>query len=433
LYSPAPVTAVSTGVGATNVSSAANKKEVYTKIKELKKATHRHAASELDDKVLSQENRSINHTESAYDTGLLSSPKHLERVHSMTYSDSTGEDDDKDRFVQLPPPVAPGYKDTLAMKQHTFPPQASAPMEELKVPPPILTVDFPGLPMPPSSIQSALTETLSPSDFKSKALAETPSPSTSKSPAQTYEQEAYPVLAEAFPEPKFNYMKTINKVVHASKKKGRKVMERMTVTTISSDHQLQQRVADLEKQNEALRRENVALFEKNQQLQQLNDWLQNDKSKEIHVHEIETISSESTETKHDPPRRQKTETTPLVDMVARQESRCDKACDSIKDRRVSVGTTISEQECTNAPDQMYDNPLFRHMATMNNQSTSRWNHSNAKAHVTHSYERSYDLEDGDAFSEDSNDENDPDSKEVGGQTTLFDDPLLQHMAMMNNM
>lgn len=454
LHSPAPVTDASTGVlvATKKGKTAAVYPHQNNTKKEIKKSSkpqgHRRTASDADDeasKGRGSRSSKMYAAESAYDTGLMSSkscktgspsPKHLERAHSMTYSDSRAEEHGDNSFVPLPPPVAPGYKERHDMKRHTFSPQASAPIgEPTRALPPITTVDFPGVPIPLPSTQSS-------------SLTDMSSSSNSKSSGRTYDENnnsPYPmaIAGEHSEQPKFSYMKTINKVVHASKKKGRKVMERMTVTTISSDNhqqQLQQRVSDLEQQNAVLLRENAVLAARNKQLldSQLENMGAKSNSSGANQTNLETVAYfvHNAESKHDPPRKMKVER-------AQENSNNDKtqneshalkiksqakASDSSKEDRRSIGTSDS-----GAPDHMYDNPLFRHMATMNNQSSSSWNRSGAKASVTHCYEKTYDLHA--SFSGDSNDENDPNSNEASGDgaKALFDDPLLQHMAMMNNL
>ena len=64
---------------------------------------------------------------------------------------------------------------------------------------------------------------------------------------------------------KFSYINTLNKVVHASKKTGRKVLERMTVTTTEAA-EYQSRIEQLETENQELMEKVKLLEEKNKEL-----------------------------------------------------------------------------------------------------------------------------------------------------------------------
>jgi hypothetical protein len=397
-----------------------------------------------------------NDDEVGYDSGLLwrdqsqrtmSVARPVERKHSMSYSESTADDDDDDHEDEYdenvsprrPPPVAPGYKDRLSTL--AIPP-ASAPVEESRVaaaaaPPPILTVDFPGVVMPMPSTRSALTD-VTPMSPRTKHVE-----STCMSTDGNNECVPIAVAEETADEqPKFSYMKTINKVVHASKKKGRKVMERMTVTTIGSSdhHQLQQRIAELELQNAALMREKAALAQQNQQLlQQLHgttshhhtvssDAATPDSQSEDHSAGVETPKSSaySMETCH----LEVVESSVLhssggsMGLPRNSPQNATVLCDN-QNSPASAARRLSVESGSCAPDQLYDNPMFQHMASMNNH--GQWKTSKSRSSVTRSYEKTYD---DDAFSDDSNDENIPVVRDAGSKT-MFDDPLLQHMAMMN--
>ena len=65
---------------------------------------------------------------------------------------------------------------------------------------------------------------------------------------------------------KFSYINTLNKVVHASKKTGRKVLERMTVTTTEAV-EYQSRIEQLETENQELMEKVKLLEEKNKELE----------------------------------------------------------------------------------------------------------------------------------------------------------------------
>jgi hypothetical protein len=389
--------------------------------------------------------------EAGYDSGLLwrdqsqrtmSVARPMERKHSMSYSESTADGDCEDDYDEnesphRPPPVAPGYKDRLTALAS---PPASAPVEESRAasvaaPPPILTVDFPGVVMPMPSTRSALTD-VTPVSPRTKRFDP-----TCMSADGNNECVPIAVAEEAADEqPKFSYMKTINKVVHASKKKGRKVMERMTVTTIGSSdhHQLQQRIAELELQNAALMREKAALAQQNQQLlEQLHGTTS-------HRH---AVSSDAA-TPESPSEDQSAVETPKSSAYSIESSHLEVVESSVlhsssgslgrpsnSPRKATVlcdnqnspasARRFSVESSSCAPDQLYDNPMFQHMASMNN--NGQWKTSKSQRRVTHRYEKTYDE---DAFSEDSNDENVPAGQDAVSKT-MFDDPLLQHMAMMN--
>lgn len=414
-----------------------------------------------------------------YDSGLLLSREpsktsvahsaskscELERANSMSYSDSTSTTSEfkmssctgsgsrstttTPKLQPMPPPVAPGYKERV---EASAPSSCYLPEEEeicrdgqsLLPPPPILTVDFPGVIMPlHSKMTSSQISVLTMDGGGAQALSPTKGGegfANSDDPHSLDDQ------------PKFSYMKTINKVVHASKQTGRKVMDAVTTIGSSSDYShFQQRIADLEEENASLLHDNLNLTKQNQKLQQqLDIVLPKQKppatptSAFDYVEQADSPDNNSSCTSqsmsipqsyHSATHSQQKKREPLDDnsnntlsddFSGRSDSN---GTSKIRQGRLTAakeGRHSIETIESSAPDQMYDNPLFQHMASMNNQNSERYNKSASK--TTRSSRSDY-------VSDRSNDENmnaaavaDDDRSHA-----QYDDPLLQHMAMMNNM
>jgi len=422
----------------------------------------------------------------------------LERAPSMTYSESTGDVVEEDE--SLPPPVAPGYLGTGLHPSAILSPAASAPVEEeqendspavkqfppnqtssyARQPPPVLTVDFPGVPLAPMSTQSALTES-SPRVVSGSSSENKPSTMPHDECLVPTESDKEADAEAAHNSNKFSYMKTINKVVHASKKKGRRVMERMTVTTYSNgggstggedSTQLQQRLAELEHQNASLAKENATLRQTNRDLQkQLKEKGEPAAApatpgltKVLHERDYSSsqkkkVSTDTLRTDHDDnsslvsswcqsdtPQSATTNATNINNdknnnskARASYEKKAEFRTNDDDDEASSASsvyqsamplaatTTINnsydnpESPASTASDQLYDNPLLQHMANMNSQ--SHW--SSSAQRKTSAVSRV------DSFREsEMNNENDPASD---APSPMFEDPLYQHMAMMNNL
>ena len=138
---------------------------------------------------------------------------------------------------------------------------------------------------------------------------------------------------------KFSYMNTFNKVVSASKKKSRKVLEKMAATTVVNHasqpkdeaetiRKFEARVRELETMNATLEREVATLRDSNHALQKENEELKR---------------SQKMVASGGDPDEYPDDVSPPASPPAKQES-------------------------------MFDNPLFQHMANMNLQSTngSHW-------------------------------------------------------------
>jgi hypothetical protein len=212
-------------------------------------------------------------------------------VLSMTYSDD--EDGADGELIPLPPPVAPTYlespQECHSSRYNTLlSPAASLPLELL---PPVKqrhveVIDFPGVVIPKSSSST----TTSPKK----------EPQTTTSPLKARVVSSAPPEHQAT---KFSPMKTINKVVTASKKKGMKVMTTMDNYYNSNgsgsgsssnssankacvprdysspkdvavvDKDMQARLKRLEANNDKFRRENVQLRDTNEELVRENQEL----------------------------------------------------------------------------------------------------------------------------------------------------------------
>lgn len=441
LYRPPPVMGSATGVVAAS-------QPIGDVVRKIKKG-HRGISSDVNDEASpsgrSSSRGNTNSAGSAYDTGLLSYNKsvrasaahdngllsykstsgHVERIHSMTYSETSAEEEE-DARASLPPPEAPGYKERRHAQRQPFSPQASAPegVSEIVVPPPVITVDFPGVSMFRSSPRSS----------SNKLTTGSKASSSGRIGDETFASVGRTAVADGFSEQAkaFSYMKTINKVVHDTKKKGLKAIG-MAVATCSDYPDLQHQVADLEQQNSILQREKALLEARNELLEQklkLQEECKGDVSCANLDDNQETVSccGQIAESKQKSSQIMHSENQKNFDNADEGGVFLCDAAESVRstgaDRRSlcttnSINTTSSD----NVPE-MYDNPLFRHMATMNNQSDNVFKGRKAKARATHSYEN--DAED--AYVDDEIDENDPKHQAAHH----FDDQLMQHMAMMNN-
>lgn len=88
---------------------------------------------------------------------------------------------------------------------------------------------------------------------------------------------------------KFSYIDTLNKVVHASKKTGRKVLERMAVATSEADYQ--QRIEQLELENQELKETVKLLEEKNLKLVNENEELREKQQPEVSTSPAKSTTS----------------------------------------------------------------------------------------------------------------------------------------------
>ena len=499
LHKPRPTSAASTGIVVVNNKKKHHHHQQSTKMTGTKV---RKAPPVVEEKKGSchRNGNDVESTGAAVANHQREPP--LERAPSMTYSESTADEVEEEASFP-PPPVAPGYLGTGLHPSAILSPAASAPVEEeeeedrspaakqfppnqtssssTRQPPPVLTVDFPGVPLAPMSTQSALTE--------SSSRVVSSSSSDNKPPTMPYDECLVPTESdkEADAEAshnsnKFSYMKTINKVVHASKKKGRRVMERMTVTTYSNggggaggedSTQLQQRLAELEDQNAALAKENATLRQTNRELQkQLKE--RGEPAAAVAatpgltkvLHERDYSSSQKKKVSTDTLRTDQDDDASLVSSWCQSDTPQSATTNATNikngkhnnskarasyEKKAEIRTNDDDDEASSASsvyqsgmplaatttmhnsydnpgspastasDQLYDNPLLQHMANMNSQ--SHW--SSSAQRKTTAVSRV------DSFREpEMNDENDPASD---APSPMFEDPLYQHMAMMNNL
>jgi len=269
------------------------------------KVIHANAASDADDELSGDENECPIPKEIFQKKRIAASTPGIPAAASMTYSDSS-LDDDEDYVVPMPPPIAPSY----SIPSNKLPPAskkvaASAPLEDdvaysMGVPIPGGRVsDFPGVSMPKSPSGSVENENIAMEPAKP---VEKPLPVAKlvESPDQLPLQTATVTTSKQEPSSagsnKFSPFKSFNKVVHASKKKGKEVMEFVRDATLDperaaplkacappmnqddgkdeNDSSLQLRLMKLEAQNVKLFQENSSLREKNENLQKENDNLQ---------------------------------------------------------------------------------------------------------------------------------------------------------------
>ena len=351
LHRPSPTRGVETGVQ----PLLSRKKDKFKTSRREKPLVH---ASDADDEGSFCEKKRSRKQKKSRDILKSTEPKALllERASSMSYSDSSVDDDD---VVSLPPPVAPGYKAPSPQTQGFSPVGniwASAPCEDAILPslgpPPVAVMDFPGVLMPSHSANQPQLEvtTSDPTDLQQnesdhKSSLSSPeedgcdfstrsgscldgenTPQSQLSPVPESNQDSE-LLSSS--QEKFSYMKTLNKVVNASKKKSRKVLEKMTPSPGSQPQELEQkyerRLKALESRNSDLEREIALLRERNDQLQRENDKL----------------------------KRMQEQNGTLQDLDADSED------------------SSSLHENKSKSENMFDNPLFEHMANMN-QSESGW-------------------------------------------------------------
>jgi hypothetical protein len=298
---------------------------------------------------------------------------HFETSSLMTYSDSL-DGSVQDDLSPLPPPIVPGFKERNDELVQPSCAPATAPLENHIV-----------LQLPMVTNESLSSAT---SDRNS-------------------------ALEALMKEAKFSYIKTINKVVHASKKKSRNIMERISVTTFNNDqHHVQQRMSDLEKQNILLLQEIGELRACNQQLEKLlldkKYYQTTDKDIATKPHcNINSITASN---------------------ESIFSSECLRASNSFDsgDRKRSESSTVSAY----LNDDIRDNPIFQHMKQLTRE------YSDDLKPLGGDDSQSYDAKlSSDTVESEMNNENDIEivKNSAGiGSKVLFDDPLLQHMAVLSS-
>jgi hypothetical protein len=185
----------------------------------------------------------------------------------------------------LPPPVAPSYE--ILMRASLLPLEPSAPVEPSPAPPasaifalpragPVALSDFPGVsflsppPEPTNSFCSEESAPPCPPRFAMKVEA------TDFPGAVSRDDSGEGAVAV---ERAFSPMKTLNKVVHASKKKGQQVLDKMSKLSYDAASNetgavdLDQRLLTVEFRNKRLLEENDHLRISNERLLQENEEL----------------------------------------------------------------------------------------------------------------------------------------------------------------
>lgn len=357
----------------------------------------------------------------------------IDKVPSMTYSDSTF--DDESIIDARPPPVAPDFKEAAylngdddsfhGMKAHPLSTQASAPFEEtedisLVTKPPVLQVDLPGMfSVPPGSTKSALTDAFS-MDVKTDS-------NVRMNPTSTETGDT--VLPT---DSKFSYMKTINKVVHASKKTGRKVMERIAVSSDNhaqlTENKLHERLLELEKLNSELIAENQTLREKNMELKQKLEKQTSDDRDDDPWDEDGSQCSKSICTTEDDLIQEIQKS--CLDSTSRQNSDRTDYVSSPTSTFFSKGEDESQLGALNeesvAGEKTYDEPLLELMANLN--------HCRSDRNVgKESASRGKGLRTKRDDAETVYNETQPKVDSRRSSQGDFENPLLRHMAMMNSM
>jgi hypothetical protein len=478
---------VSTGVRMLSSSASSLPRRKGSSVKrERKQVVQQVAASDADDEGSLDQARpsracgtssikNSNSTTSVFTKSQSTTvPPRICSVLSMTYSDD--EDGADGELIPLPPPVAPTYLES-PQECHSLhyskllSPAASLPLELL---PPVKqrqveVIDFPGVVIPKSSSSNTV--------FPKK---EPPQPTTSPLKVRVV-SSAPPEHQATIPNTtKFRPMKTINKVVTASKKKGMKVMTTMdnyynsngssSSTSTSSnnktciprdysspkdvavvDKDMQVNLKKLEANNEKFRRENVQLRDTNEKLVRENQELRsklssidrqgatNQKySSSMQVEEppavrttithmkatksLESSSSEQDENRWEPPpRRQQVNMMddPLFQHMAQLSG---KRQTSHKDEGlVRDNQEVRSGLCKNADQGGINLKYSSSMQADKSKSQSAVQAMLPYNNVTQSRESS-------ANEQDENHRETPPRRQQGG---MMDDPLFQHMAHLS--
>ena len=188
-------------------------------------------------------------------------------VRSLSYSNSTSDDD---IIEPLPPPVAPSYNALEGFK-------VTAPMEEPSSFPrggPVSDAYVSGLCHVKNGLSTSIDQTASeesappPPPFETYDNLDSVLMISKGSGAMSGSNRAV-----------FSPMKTLNKVVHASKKKGKQVMEKLS-TEKDDDFDLRHEIESLKVENEILSDENIKLRNKNTELEAENERLRDIVSRE---------------------------------------------------------------------------------------------------------------------------------------------------------
>jgi hypothetical protein len=429
---PPTLAAVTTGASRLSSSSASSlprSKNIKSVKRERKQVVQQVTASDADDegsidrarppRINGNTNRATVVTARSLSSTV---PPVVCSVLSMTYSDD--EDGADEEFIPLPPPVAPTH---LESPQHSsgynnfLSPAKSVPPElihaiskrELEV------MDFPGVVIPTSSSSNTVSpKKMSP--IKVQIISSAPP-----------EHQALPLRSASSSNStgKFSPMKTINKVVSASKKKGMKVIDKMTTmdsrppvpgsnnnyysgsssgssssnnkTCIPRDYSspkdvpvvdkdMQARSKKLEASSDKLRRENVQLRDKNEELVREKQELRSKLSTiEDLVRENQELRSKLSQ--NEDLVRENQELRSRLSTIDRQGASNYKHSSSMQaDEPRVVQATIPHRNATQSresssseqdenrweppprrpQENMMDNPLFQHMAQLSGQRQS---------------------------------------------------------------
>lgn len=368
-------------------------------------------------------------------------PTLIQSVPSMTYSD-----DEEEEFVPLPPPVAPSYSGNATGMHHlssvynnVLSPAASLPMEMIPScsKPQVVVVDFPGVMLPgtPKDHASLIPLSQQPQRYSTKVskVQSSPAPLPRAVSSAPPASQALPLQSASISNStagsggsgsvKFSPMKTFNNVVTASKKKGKKVMDKMsvamdpargvnfhpaappestpmdptTIDVVDVDPNVLSRLRKLEAENAKLMRDNQKLQGVNQNLLQENQEL---RSKQIAPDRLafsenrnsppvssflqadgnESLSPSMSMSPSPPPK-------PKPALPAYNKySRLDKneSLSSYSDDQGENRWSQGRQQ-QNTGSSMMDNPLFQHMAQLSagQSSSSPWTTAAASSSASH--------------------------------------------------
>jgi Kinesin motor domain len=211
----------------------------------------------------------------------LSSISNLDKLHRNSrnqlntrqrYSGATSSENNKaqsskylsENFLNdpqhgLPPPIVPGFTETNDNLIESCCVEATAPVEN-----PDFTESEQGVPVNERPVKSknVIVDSTPPGARDNNTNVGNLLPE----PLRTHNNDDADV-GDSLPESRFKYLKTINMVVHASKKKGLDIMKNITVTTVNREpYHAEQRVLELEKHAEKLLFEINDLKRRNQEL-----------------------------------------------------------------------------------------------------------------------------------------------------------------------
>jgi hypothetical protein len=282
-----------------------------------------------------------------------------------------------DYLEPLPPPVAPTYKPDVPCDEIVI----NKSSERLRMMS-IDTADFPGIYVNVEASRS--NESLSDQpEEKGNGVKSVPA-SAPVEEGEHHSEQSYHASLQFF-----NYLKNINKVVSASKKKGRQVMEKIAVSTnpgFNKDSmilELEGQVAKLDKKNNKLQKENEFLREQNMRLIQENMGLKLSLNGGENDGYLQTTCddsrSEATESIHSIQSSQTQTEATEVGMSA--NIHIEKLDSPTKENRLpwnepsEMASNVVPPTCDDeaySPKNSLDDPFFQHMATLNDETSNPW-------------------------------------------------------------